>query len=47
MLGSQKEHLGGKKKAVEAPIDLYEPIFSSLGPIGLVNLLLDAKVTSL
>jgi hypothetical protein len=45
--GCQKEHLGGKKKAMEAPTDLYEPIFSSLGPAGHVNLLLDVKVISL
>jgi CDP-glycerol glycerophosphotransferase (TagB/SpsB family) len=27
---SQKEHLGGKTKAMEAPTILYEPTFSSL-----------------
>jgi hypothetical protein len=43
---SQKEHLGGKKKAMEAPTDLYESTFSSLGPTGHVNVLLDIKVIS-
>jgi hypothetical protein len=44
---SLKEHPGGgKEKALEAPADLYKPIFSSLGPMGHVNLLLDVKVTS-
>jgi hypothetical protein len=32
---------------MKAPINLYEPTFSSLGPIGHVNLLLDVKVISL
>jgi hypothetical protein len=36
----------GKKKALEAPTNLYEPTFSSLGPTGHVNLLLDIKVIS-
>jgi hypothetical protein len=31
---------------MEAPADLYEPTFSSLGPIGHANLLLDVKVGS-
>jgi hypothetical protein len=43
---SQKEHPGGKKKAMEAPSDLYEPTFSSLGSTGHVNLLLNVKVIS-
>jgi hypothetical protein len=42
----QKEHMGGKKKAMEAPTDLYELTFSSLGPTGYVNLLMDVKVIS-
>jgi hypothetical protein len=46
MPGSRKEHPGGKKKALEAPTNLYEPTFSSLGPTGHVNLLLDIKVIS-
>jgi hypothetical protein len=31
---------------MEAPTDLDEPTFSSLGPSGHVNLLLDVKVIS-
>jgi hypothetical protein len=31
---------------MEAPTDLNEPIFSSLGPTGQVNLFLDVKVIS-
>jgi hypothetical protein len=46
MFGSRKEHMGGKKKAMEAPTDLYELTFSSLGPTGYVNLFLDVKVIS-
>jgi hypothetical protein len=46
MLGSRKEYPGGKKKAMEAPTDLYKLTFLSLGPTGLVNLLLDVKVIS-
>jgi hypothetical protein len=46
MLRSRKEHSGGKKNAIEAPTDLYEPTFSSLGPTGYVNLLLHVKVIS-
>jgi hypothetical protein len=42
-----KEHLGGKKKALEAPTNLYELTFSSLAPTSNVNLLLDVKVISL
>jgi hypothetical protein len=45
MPGSQKEHPGGKK-VMEAPIDLYKPIVSSLGPTNHVDLLLDVKVIS-
>jgi hypothetical protein len=37
---------GGKKKALEAPINLYKLTFSSLGPTSHVNLLLDVKVIS-
>jgi hypothetical protein len=44
--GCEKEHPGGKKKSMEAIIDLYEPTFSSMGPTGHVNLLLDVKVIS-
>jgi hypothetical protein len=43
---SQKEHPGGKKKAMETPTNLYEPTISSLGPTGHVNLLLDVKIIS-
>jgi hypothetical protein len=32
---------------MDALTDLYEPTFSSLGPTGHVNLLLDVKVISL
>jgi hypothetical protein len=32
---------------MEAPTDLDEPIFSSVGPTGLVNLVLYVKVISL
>jgi hypothetical protein len=46
MPGRQKEHPGGKKKAIEAPTDLYELTFLSLGPTGHVNLLLDVKAIS-
>jgi hypothetical protein len=46
MPGSQKEHLGGKEKAMEAPTNLYDLTFSSLVPTGHVNLLLDVKVIS-
>jgi hypothetical protein len=42
-----KEHPRGKKKALKAPTDLYEPTFSNLGPTGHVNLLLDTQVISL
>jgi hypothetical protein len=41
---SQKEHPEDKKKAMEAPTNLYEMTFSSLGPTSHVNLLLDVKV---
>jgi hypothetical protein len=44
---SQKEHPGGKKKALKAQTDLYELTFSSLASTGHVNLLLDVKVISL
>jgi hypothetical protein len=47
MLESQKEHPRGMKKAIEAPTDLKEPTFSSLGPTAHANLLLDVKVISL
>jgi hypothetical protein len=47
MLESRKEHSRGKKKAMKSPMDPYELTFSSLGPIGHVNLLLDVKVISL
>jgi hypothetical protein len=43
-IGSQKEHPGGKKKAMEALTNLYEPTFLRQGPTGHVNLLLDVKV---
>jgi hypothetical protein len=46
MPGSQKEHLGGKKKAMEALANLYKPTFYCLGPTCHVNLLLDVKVIS-
>jgi hypothetical protein len=46
-LESRKEHPGGKKKAMEAPTDLYKLAFSSLGSIDHVNLFLDVKVISL
>jgi hypothetical protein len=41
-----KKHLGGKKKAREAPTSLYEPTFSNLSPTGHVNLLMNVKVIS-
>jgi hypothetical protein len=46
MLVRLKEHLGGRKKALEAVNDLYKPTFSSLDLTGHVNLLLDVKVIS-
>jgi hypothetical protein len=39
-----QEHPGTNENAMEAPTDLYEPTFSSLGPTGHVNLLLNVKV---
>jgi hypothetical protein len=44
MPGSQREHPGAEKKAMEAPTDLYESSISSLGPTGHVNVLMDMKV---
>jgi hypothetical protein len=46
MFGSQKEHLGGKEKAMEASTNLYDLTFSSLDPTDHVNLLLNVKVIS-
>jgi hypothetical protein len=42
----QEENSGTDENTMEAPIDLYEPTISSLGPTGHVNLLLDVKVIS-
>jgi hypothetical protein len=53
MPGSQREHLGGRKKTVKLTqtpwkpaINLYEPTISSLGLTGHVNPFLDVKVIS-
>jgi hypothetical protein len=43
----RQEHSGIDENTKEAPTDLYEPTFSSLGPTGHVNLLLDVKIISL
>jgi hypothetical protein len=42
-----QEHPGTNDNAMEAPTDLYELTFSSLGPTGHVNLLQNIKVASL
>jgi hypothetical protein len=46
MLGSQREHPGDQKKAMEAPTNIYEPTISSMGPTDYVNLLIDIKLIS-
>jgi hypothetical protein len=44
MLGSQEEHPGSLKNAMEATTNLDEPTFSSQGPTGQLILLLGVKV---
>jgi hypothetical protein len=44
--GSQEEHPRAEKIPMEDPSDLYELTFSSLGPTGNVNILLDGKIIS-
>jgi hypothetical protein len=43
---SKEEHPGAQKNDMEAPTDLNEPTFSSMGPTGHVNLFLDVKIIS-
>jgi hypothetical protein len=43
---SQEEHPRAQKNAMEAPTNLDELTFSSLGSTGYVNLFLDVKVIS-
>jgi hypothetical protein len=42
-----QEHPGTNENAMEALTDLNESTFSSLGPTGHVNLLLDVKIISM
>jgi hypothetical protein len=42
----RQEHAGTNENAMEAPTDLYKSTFSSLGPTGHVNVLLNVKVVS-
>jgi hypothetical protein len=46
MLRSQEEHPRAQKNIMKVPTNLNEPTFSSMGPIGHVNLLLDVKIIS-